>query len=102
VHGVGGENSPKLSEKDKKRYERRIVGKKTSTGLEVKKISKHAEQRLAERKLSPKRIEMMMEQEPVDDEKHDNCEIYWHNGSAMVLDKHSGTVVTFMWGRKKK
>ena len=93
-----------LSDKDKQKYEKRIVGQKTSTGLEITGFDEngHTFQRIAERGISPARIENMIAQEPVPDKKFTNREIYWHEGSGIVIDTDTGVIITTMWRRQNK
>ena len=91
-----------LSNKDKAGYDRRIIGKTTSTGTVIKKFSGHSYQRLAERMISPKRITDMLEQTPTKSKKDPNCDVYAHNGSKIVIDRTTGIIVSVMWGKTPK
>jgi hypothetical protein len=97
----GGPGSGSLSSKDKAKYDRRILGMKTSTGTEIKSFSDHAYQRLAQRRISPNRIEWMFAQKPEPDKTHLSRDVYKDNGAGIVVDRDTGIVVTIMWTGKK-
>lgn len=103
VKGQRGGSKPQLSEKDKAKYDRRIKGKKTSDGVEVKNISGHAYDRIAERRISPKRIEDMLSSAKVSPDKtHPDRSCYDVPGSRLVLNHKTGEIVTIEWRRKNK
>ena len=92
-----------MSAKDKAKYDRRIKGKKTSDGVEVKKISGHAYDRIAERRISPKRIEDMLSSANVTPDKtYPDRRCYDVPGSRLVLNHKTGEIVTIEWRRKNK
>jgi phage-related protein (TIGR01555 family) len=99
--GPGSGRYPKgsggLSNKDKAKYDRRILGRKTSTGTEIKSFSDHAYQRLAQRRISPKRMEDMLEVKPIQSKTNPNADLYRKNGAEIVLDRTNGKIVTIMW-----
>lgn len=82
-------------------YKRRIVGKKTSTGTKIKGFSNHAFMRLAERRVSPNRIEQILAQKPELDKKHPSRDVYKHNGIGVVVDRNTGEIVTVMMTKKR-
>jgi hypothetical protein len=98
--GGGGGRSGKLSSKDRAKYQRRIVGKKTSTGTELKGFSEHAYQRLAERRISVHRIEQIIGKKPTPSKTHSERDVYEDNGARIVLDRNTGEIVTIMWANK--
>jgi hypothetical protein len=95
--GIEGHTTPRLSAKDKSKYDSRIVGQKTSSGVEVKSFSNHAYDRLAQRRISSNRILQMLTQTPQPSKSNPDCDVYKHNGSSIVIDRNSGKVVTVMW-----
>ena len=64
-NAAGPHKRSHLSNSDKARYRNRIVGQKTSDGVQVKGFSDHAFDRIAQRNLSPKRIEDMLRSQNV-------------------------------------
>ncbi|MDR2042851.1 MAG: DUF1073 domain-containing protein [Clostridium sp.] len=95
-----GKKNHTLSAKDKQKYNARIVGKKTSTGTEITGFSIHAYQRIAERRVSPNRIEQMMAKTPEKSKTNPKCDVYKENGAGLVVDRDSGNIVTVMWTGK--
>ncbi|GHV35143.1 hypothetical protein FACS1894187_07220 [Synergistales bacterium] len=98
--GIKGHTTPKLSAKDRAKYDRRIIGQKTSSGTEIKSFSEHSYQRIAERGISPNRVLQMLAQTPSQDKTNPDNDIYRHNGSSIVINRNSGNVVTVMWSGK--
>lgn len=92
-----------LSSSDKARYRNRIVGQKTSDGVQVKGFSDHAFDRIAQRNLSPKRIEDMLRSQNVSPDKtYQNRRCYDVKGSRLVLDHTTGTIVTIEWRKQNR
>ena len=92
-----------LSSSDKARYRNRIVGQKTSDGVQVKGFSDHAFDRIAQRNLSPKRIEDMLRSQDVSPDKtYQNRRCYDVKGSRLVLDHTTGTIVTIEWRKQNR
>lgn len=99
---VGG-SKPKLSDKEKAKYEKRIVGKKTSDGVTITSIGDHAFDRIAIRKISPKRIEDMMASTRISqDPNHKERRRYDVKGSRLVVDYEAGVIVTVEWRKQNK
>ncbi|MCL1882632.1 MAG: hypothetical protein FWF81_02630 [Defluviitaleaceae bacterium] len=92
----------KLGAKDVKRYTDRLVGQETSNGTEITEISEHTFDRIAERRISPKRFEDMMQKTPSISKTDAGCDVYHDRGSNLVIDRTSGVMVTVMWGRAPK
>lgn len=104
VKGQRGGSKAKLSAKDKRKYESRLKGKKTSDGVEIKSIRSHAFDRIAERRISPKRIENMLESSKVTPDKTypDSRRCYDVPGSRLVVDYKIGEIVTIEWRKQNK
>ena len=83
-------------------YDRRLIGQKSSTGLEITGISDHANMRIAERRISPNRILNMLSKEPTQSDVLKNCDVYSDAGSSVVIDRDNGVIVTVMWARERK
>jgi 8-oxo-dGTP pyrophosphatase MutT (NUDIX family) len=98
---VGG-SSGKLSEHEKKVLTQRLVGKKTHDGVEIKKISSHAFDRLGGRSIPAKVCEKLLSEGIVTPGHTERTKCYNVPHARMVLDVKSGTIVTVMWRRENK
>lgn len=102
-NAAGPHKRSHLSSSDKARYRNRIVGQKTSDGVQVKGFSDHAFDRIAQRNLSPKRIEdMLRSQNVLPDKTYQNRRCYDVKGSRLVLDHTTGTIVTIEWRKQNR
>lgn len=102
-NAAGPHKRSHLSSSDKARYRNRIVGQKTSDGVQVKGFSDHAFDRIAQRNLSPKRIEDMLRSQNVSPDKtYQNRRCYDVKGSRLVLDHTTGTIVTIEWRKQNR
>ena len=97
--GGGGSSSTKntLSEKEKSKIQKKLVGQKTHDGIEIKSISNHAFDRIGERKMSIGRINRMRTEGKTSPGNNPNTRCYDVDGSRMVLDTNSGNIITVMW-----
>ena len=92
-----------MSGAQKAMYRQQIVGKTTSDGVTVKGISSHAFDRIAQRKISPGRINQMIASPNVSpDKKHPTRRCYDIKGSRLVLDTKTGDIVTIEWRKQNK
>ena len=102
-NAAGPHKRQHLSSADKERYSKRIVGQTTSDGVKVTGFSGHAFDRIAQRNLSPKRIEDMLSSSEVSpDKNHPTRRCYDTKGSRLVLDYTNGTIVTIEWRSQNK
>ena len=102
-NAAGPHKRSHLSSSDNARYRNRIVGQKTSDGVQVKGFSDHAFDRIAQRNLSPKRIEDMLRSQNVSPDKtYQNRRCYDVKGSRLVLDHTTGTIVTIEWRKQNR
>lgn len=102
-NAAGPHKRSHLSSSDKAKYRNRIVGQKTSDGVQVKGFSNHAFDRIAQRNLSPKRIEDMLRSQNVSPDKtYQNRRCYDVKGSRLVLDHTTGTIVTIEWRKQNR
>lgn len=102
-NAAGPHKRSRLSSSDKARYRNRIVGQKTSDGVQVKGFSDHAFDRIAQRNLSQKRIEDMLRSQDVSPDKtYQNRRCYDVKGSRLVLDHTTGTIVTIEWRKQNR
>lgn len=93
----GGSSSGGLSKADRQKINDRIIGKKTSQGVEIKKISSHAFDRIGGRKISPGRIEKTLDSIDTEPGHTENTIKHHYKGGAAVVDSNTGTLVTYMW-----
>jgi len=94
-----------LSQKDKESYDKRIIGKKTSDGVEIKRFSEpHAYDRIAQRNISKKKIEEMLESAKVSPDKTypESRRCYDIPNMRLVVDFTNGTIVTVEKRRQNK
>lgn len=102
-NAAGPHKRSHLSSSDKARYKKRIVGQTTSDGVTVKGFSEHAFDRVAQRNLSPKRIEDMLRSTNVSPDKtYASRRCYDVKGSRLVLDHTTGTIVTIEWRKQNR
>ena len=92
-----------LSEEDKASYTKRIVGQKTSDGVEVKGFTDHAFDRIAQRNISKAQIERMLQSpDIVPDKSHPERKCYDIKGKRLVLDGKTGEIITVEKRRQNK
>ena len=96
--GEKNKKTPRLSEKDKSKYNKRVVGLETSTGQKIKKISNHAYQRIAERKISVGRIEKTLKSKDFDNPGKEPGTIDYFTKGCKISVADDGTIKTVMWG----
>jgi capsid portal protein len=79
----------------------KIIGKTTSTGVEVKSVSKHAVQRMRQRRVSASRVaEVLTSKDSKVEPGHtNNTKVYMDekDGARIIFDEDSGTLVTCMF-----
>lgn len=96
--GGGGSNLGKpLSAQQRKEYEKKIVGQRTSKGVTIKKLSKHTCDRCGQRRLSADRVkEAVQHPETVKrDTAHDGNKFRYQKGRVIaVVDHDNGEIVT--------
>lgn len=99
---VGG-SKRSLSPKEREKVVKRLVGQKTHDGITIKAVANHAFDRIGGRKMSLGRIDKMRNGGTVSPGNRPHTRCYDIEGSRMVVDTESGTVMTVMWrkaGRK--
>ena len=101
--GQKGGSEHSLSQQEKARIEKRLVGQKTHDGVEIRSVSAHAFDRIGGRKMSVGRIDRMRNEGVPSPGNRPHTRCYDIDGSRMVVDTESGNVITVMWrgGRKK-
>lgn len=96
--GGGGSNLGKpLSAQQRKEYEQKIVGQRTSKGVTIKKLSKHTCDRCGQRRLSADKVkEAVQHPETVKrDTTHEGNKFRYQKGRVVaVVDHDNGEVVT--------
>lgn len=96
--GSGEKNS--LSNSEKKKITDRLVGKKTADGVTITGVSRHAFDRLGQRRISPGRAERVVTTGTPGNGNTSRTTTYDEPGCRAVVDNQSGKVVTFMWRSK--
>lgn len=99
---VGG-SKQSLSPKEREKVVKRLVGQKTHDGIAIRAVANHAFDRIGGRKMSLGRIDKMRSSGAVSQGNRPHTRCYDIEGSRMVVDTESGTVMTVMWrkgGRK--
>ena len=96
-HKGAGHKGGRLSKEEKAQITKRLVGKESSQGTVVSRISSHAFDRIGERRISMGRIENMLASTDVS-EAHDapDRKCYDFPGSRLVLS-NEGVIITVMW-----
>ncbi len=102
--GHRGGSQRQLSAKEKAKISSRIIGQKTSDGVEIKGITNHAFERIGGRKISAKRIENMLASENVSEDKRypESRRCYDVSGSRLVVDFVDGKIITVEWRSNNK
>lgn len=74
----------------------KIIGKTTSTGVEVKAVSNHAEQRMRQRHISANKVAKVLESKDsiVSDGHTSSTKCYHKDSVRVIFDESNGTVVT--------
>ncbi len=101
----GPHKRSKLSQADKDAYNKRIIGKKTSDGVEIKMFNDpHAYDRIAQRNISKKKIEDMLASSKVSPDKTypKTRRCYDIPKMRLVVDITTGTIVTVERRRQNK
>lgn len=93
---VGG-SKQSLSQKERKKVVKRLVGQKTHDGVTIRAVANHAFDRIGGRKISLGRIDKMRNNGTVSPGNRPHTRCYDIEGSRMVVDTESGTVMTVMW-----
>lgn len=102
-NAAGPHRRSHLSAADKEKYSERLIGLTTSAGTEVKAITGHAFDRIAERRISVSRIEDMIKNGKVSPDKtHPDRHVYDIPGSRMVLNYETGTIITVEWRNQNR
>ena len=101
--GPGGGSTRSHSPMEREKVVKRLVGQKTHDGVTIKAVANHAFDRIGGRKMSLGRIDKMRNGGTVSPGNRPHTRCYDIEGSRMVVDTESGTVMTVMWrkaGRK--
>ena len=91
-----------LDNEERKRYDKILIGEKTSDGVEITKLSEHAYDRAAQRNISPGEICGAIKASPVLSKKDSTCNEYDKKGIRVVVNYHSGNVISVMRRRTAK
>ena len=89
----------RLSAQQRKEYEKKIIGQRTSKGVTIKKLSRHARDRLGQRRVSSAKL-MDIIQHPEaagKDKKHadQGNKFHYKKGRfTVVVDHDNGEIVT--------
>lgn len=97
----GGSGAKHLSSKDRIKYEKALVGKTTGDGIKITGISKHADQRLAERRIGTSSLTETIAQKGIDG-KHPGTKQYDKDGVRVIVGSNDGNVISAMWTGKGK
>lgn len=102
-NAAGPHKRTHLSAADKKSYEKRIVGQKTSDGVTITKFWSHAFDRIAERNISKGQIEKMLQSDRVSPDKtHPERNCYDIKGKRLVVDTKTGEIITVEWRKQNQ
>lgn len=98
------EGQKKTEDKKAKKKQKtidKLIGVKTSDGVEIKGVRDHAYQRMGERKISVGRIKKTLLSEVKEDGNLSNTIKYHYNGGAVVVNTETGEIITCMWTGKE-
>lgn len=103
VSGQRGGSKATMSKKERQKVSKRLVGKTTSDGVKIKRVSDHAFDRIGGRAISVGRIEKTLASADVKPGHSSRTTVYDAPGSRVVVDHENGTIVSVMWrsGGKK-
>ena len=100
--GQKGGSSRRLPQNERNKIIKRLKGNTTHDGVTIKRVSEHAFDRLGGRMISVGRVDKMIAGGVTSPGNKPHTRCYDINGSRMVVDYESGTVVTVMWRKKNK
>lgn len=100
--GVKGMKWGERKAADRSELQKKLVGKKTADGVEIKKVSNHAFDRVDGRGISEQTIDDLMNTQITSPGNTERTRCYEIKNYRMVLDTKSGTVVTVMKRRNNK
>ena len=86
----------------KKAVEKKLVGKTTADGVKIKKVSRHALDRIGERSISEDTVERLLSTTVTSPGHTERTRCYESKNVRMVVDIKSGTVVSVMRRRNNK
>ncbi len=95
--GGGSRQGKPLSAQQRKEYEQKIVGQRTSKGVTIKKLSKHTCERCGQRRISANKVmEIIQHPETVKrDSTHEGNKFRYQKGRTVaVVDHDNGEIVT--------
>ena len=96
IPGQKGGSAPRMSNKEKAKFLRRLVGFKTSDGITITGITDHAFERIAERRISVGRIEKTLTNGEICNGNTANRNTYDYDNGRVVVDSKNGNIVTIM------
>lgn len=85
-----------LDKDERDRYNAIFLGRKTSSGTVISRLSEHLYDRAAQRNLAPIDIDLCLKQKSEVSRKFPNCDEYETNLLRIVVDREKGVVVTAM------
>lgn len=94
----------KMSEAEKTKSRKRLIGQRTSDGVEIKSVRDHALDRSTQRNISMKQIEAMMSSKKVTPDKQypNSRRCYDIKGKRLVVDYEVGEIITVERRRQNK
>lgn len=87
---------------ERKRYNKILIGKRTSDNVIIKSLSSHAYDRAAQRNISPAEILGAIKAAPTLSKKDSVCNEYDNNGIRVVVNFNNGKVISVIRRRKRK
>ena len=91
-----------LDSRERKRYNKIFIGKRTSDNVIIKSLSSHTYDRAAQRNISPAEILGAIKAAPTLSKKDSVCNEYDNNGIRVVVNFNNGKVISVMRRRKRK
>lgn len=91
-----------LDKSERQRYDKILIGEKTSDGVEITGLSNHAYDRAAQRNISPGEIWRAIKASPLLSKNDSTCNEYDKKGIRVVVNYHSGNVISVMRRRTAK
>lgn len=86
-----------LDSEERKRYDKILIGEKTSDGVEITRLSKHVYDRAAQREITPKEIQDTIKETAHPSRWDKTCKYYQTENIRVVVNYNTGNMVTVMW-----
>lgn len=91
-----------LDNAERERYSKILVGQKTGDGNEIKGVTPHSFDRIAQRELPPARIIKAISSNGAQSRSDPTCDTYDKGGVRVVVNRKTGWIVSVMYRKGAK